>query len=127
MRSRRTTETEFDLRLDAATDTLSPRAGVQLINIVREGISNALRHAKATRITISLERIPQTEGQAGRWNLQVTDDGGGFDVKRGNGHGNGLRNLASRAAELGGKCYIQSAPGTGTRVTVEFSQDGQTS
>ena len=127
MRLRRTTETEFDLRLDAATDTLSPQAGVQLINIVREGVSNALRHANATRITISLERIPQTEGQAGRWNLQVTDDGGGFDVKRGNGHGNGLRNLASRAAELGGKCDIQSAPGAGTRVTVEFSHDGQTS
>ena len=122
MRLRRTTETKFDLRLDAAIGTLSPQAGVQLINIVREGISNALRHAKAKRITISLERIPQSEGEPGRWNLQIADDGGGFDVKRVNGHGSGLRNMASRATELGGKCDIQSTPGAGARVTVEFSE-----
>ena len=92
-----------------------------MLNVVREAVSNALRHAQARQIDVRLERVCSDRKEAPEhWRLDVADDGCGFDMTRVNGHGRGLKNLAARASELGGRSAIQSAPGSGTRVTVEF-------
>ena len=118
-RLRKTTAAEIQLHLDPQSAALEPRVGVQVLNVVREAVSNALRHAGARRIVISLGAANADAGRA-IWRLEVSDDGTGFDPSTTNGSGRGLKNLAARAAELGGQSRVESAPGGGTRVTVEF-------
>jgi len=95
--------------------TLSQRANA--LHIMREAVSNALRHGAAEHIRITLARTP--EGQAA---LDIVDDGVGFDPEANStNRGRGLENLAQRAAELGATFALHSEPGTGTRLRFVFT------
>ncbi|MCJ0765602.1 sensor histidine kinase [Variovorax terrae] len=79
--------------------------------ILRELVSNVLRHAGARCVFVDI----RCEG--GELLTTVRDDGGGLDGARGTGHG--LANLRSRAAELGGHIRFDSGPqGTLARVVL---------
>ncbi|MBL9214649.1 MAG: hypothetical protein JNG83_04150 [Opitutaceae bacterium] len=93
--------------LDAAQE-------VHALQIVRECISNALRHGNAQEVRITVRR------DAGSGVLDVRDDGVGFDPGRVAGDGRGLANLSARAREMGGELHLDSRPGRGTTVTVRF-------
>ena len=115
-RARRNTQAEISLELapDAAQLVPSQQA-VEVLQIVREALTNSLRHAYPRQIGIALTR----DGRD--WRLTIADDGAGFDPQQVAGHtGHGLRNLQDRAAELGGEGVVVSAPGTGTAVRVVF-------
>lgn len=102
------------VRLDSDADPgLSPEAGAELLNLVREALSNAQRHGRAARIDVSLV------GSARGIRLEVADDGVGFDpsIDPGPGH-HGLANMRARAAAIGSHLEIRSAPGEGTRVII---------
>jgi signal transduction histidine kinase len=94
---------------------ISPRQELQVLNILRESISNALRHADPATIRLALRGGP--DGQA---ELIVSDDGCGFDAATLTNPGRGLVNLGIRARELGGTLAVDSAPGKGTRITLHF-------
>jgi signal transduction histidine kinase len=94
----------------AAAAELAGKAG-DVVQLAREALSNVGRHAGAATCRVSLYRTE--EGVV----LEVDDDGRGFDPARAGG-GHGLRNLRERAAALGGRAEITSAPGEGTRVRV---------
>ena len=85
---------------------------VAAYHIAAEAIANALRHSRATRLTVELRRA-----QA-RLALQVTDDGTGMPAER--GEGVGLASMRQRAEELGGTWSVRSAAGTGTTVEASF-------
>lgn len=94
---------------------LSPAIKHHLLRIAQEAITNAVRHAAARAITITLAYEP--EGVV----LSVTDDGNGFVpgevLASGLGHF-GLRGLRGRAGKIGGDLHLESAPGQGTTVRV---------
>lgn len=92
---------------------LTPEQVGHLFHICREALTNVVRHADASRVVVSLGRVN------GALRLGVEDDGAGFDPARRSASGQGLRNLGERARRLGGSLNIQSAPGRGTRITVE--------
>jgi signal transduction histidine kinase len=73
-----------------------------------------LRHGKARQIKVSLAC------KHGSVRLEIADDGAGFDPKAAAGQGIGLRSMARRAAEAGGKLEVQSGLGRGTRVIVQI-------
>jgi signal transduction histidine kinase len=100
--------------LDQAADPgLDPRMGSELLNLVREALSNAVRHAHGRRITISLTADTAVS------TLEIADDGVGFDPALGVAAGHhGLANMGARAAAFGGRLEIRSAPGEGTTVIV---------
>lgn len=115
-RARQNTQAEISLELapDAAQLVPSQQA-VEVLQIVREALTNSLRHAYPRQIGIALTR----DGRD--WRLTIADDGAGFDPQQVAGRtGHGLRNLQDRAAELGGEGVVVSAPGTGTAVRVVF-------
>jgi signal transduction histidine kinase len=87
---------------------------VHSLQIVRESISNALRHGEAKSVHIALS--PRDGGGS----LTVRDDGCGFDPGQRTGEGSGLLNLASRAREMSGSLQLESSPGRGTTVTITF-------
>ncbi|MBN8249806.1 MAG: sensor histidine kinase [Verrucomicrobia bacterium] len=115
-RLRRTTQAEISLELAPdASRLIPPEQVVELLHIVREALTNSIRHGYPRQIGIALTR----EGRD--WRLTVADDGTGFDPQRASGHpGRGLLNLQERADELGGECVVVSVPGTGAAVRVIF-------
>lgn len=104
---------DVELDLEATPPDIPAEARIQLLQIAREALSNIARHAKATRASVGVA----VEGDVVR--LVVADNGRGFDpgAPRDVGH-QGLRNMAERAAELGGELSIESSPGAGTRIIV---------
>ncbi|HVZ66154.1 MAG TPA: ATP-binding protein [Lacunisphaera sp.] len=111
---------EIDVRIaDAAAARLTPAIEVQLLQIVREGISNAMRHGAATRVTVTLR--DEADGAV----LEVTDNGRGFDPAKRAGTGRGLVNLGARADEMHASLQLHSAPGQGTRISLRLPPPGK--
>lgn len=101
-------EVSLDLEVsDLGDETMED----EVVKIVSEALSNALRHARASRITVGVSG----DGEACR--VVVSDDGAGFEVDRVRS-GMGLANLAARASRRGGKANVSSALGEGTTVEV---------
>lgn len=89
---------------------------VHALQIVRECISNALRHGEAREIKVTLAARDRDGA------LLVRDDGRGFDpAARPVARGHGLSNIATRAREMGGASLVQSEPDHGTTVVLHFS------
>lgn len=94
---------------------LSPSQEVHALQIVRECISNALRHGEAREVHITLA------GKDSQGILTVRDNGRGFDpAAQRPAKGHGLANLATRAREMGGTSQVQSEPDHGTTVVLHF-------
>jgi signal transduction histidine kinase len=85
----------------------------ELLLIVTEALSNALRHSHAENVEIRLGR----EGD--NLVLNVVDDGIGFETAD-SPAGMGLANMRTRAYGLGGTMEVESVPGQGTTVEVRF-------
>jgi signal transduction histidine kinase len=88
---------------------LGPRVQAAAFRVGQEALTNALRHAAATEISVSLRRTSR------RVILEVSDDGTGFDPELASG-GFGLASMRERAAAAGGVLRVTSAPGAGTTV-----------
>jgi len=87
---------------------LSPPERMHLLQVVREAVSNAVRHGQAERVTITLRA--EAEGAV----LEVADDGCGFETGAAQGEGRGLANFNARAREIGGAVTVESDRERGT-------------
>ncbi len=102
-------EARIQRRLDPEALELIPSAQVaEIMNILREAVSNSLRHGRPSQIIL---RAGRSDGTVA---LSVQDDGAGFAADRRRGHG--LDNMSARARSLGGELQVESTPGRGTRV-----------
>lgn len=94
--------------------SLTPERELVLYRMIQEALQNILKHAHATRVTVSCsfnERSLTTI---------ITDNGCGFTTDSNQPEGIGLKNMASRAAILKATCSIQSAPAKGTTITIHI-------
>jgi signal transduction histidine kinase len=82
---------------------------VAAYRIVQEALTNVARHAHARTCTIRLAITNE-------FLMEISDDGVGFRPE--SGAGVGLLSMRERAAESGGSCLVESAPGLGTRILV---------
>jgi signal transduction histidine kinase len=110
--SRSSVVTVVDVDGEVASE-LSSRA-TDVVQLVREALSNVGRHGEATTCRVSLRRA-----EIGAI-LEIDDDGRGFDVDL-TTWGMGLNNLRARAESLGGSFAITSVPGEGTTVRISLS------
>lgn len=96
-------------------DSLDTNKEVVLYRVIQECVNNVIRHAAATRLTISL--IKDEDGMS----VTVEDNGKGFDAHNTeNVSGIGLQNIESRITYLNGTVEWDSAPGKGTVVTIHI-------
>lgn len=94
------------LRVDGPVDTAVPAAVAdQLLAVLREGISNAARHARAGSVAVDVRADPVEVV------LRIEDDGVGLPAHRDE---SGLANLRRRARDLGGSLGLEDRPGGGT-------------
>lgn len=103
--------TIVDVDESVAAELASRAADV--VQLVREGLSNVGRHARATSCRITLRR---SNGGA---ELEIDDDGLGFDPSSPSS-GLGMPNLRERVASLGGELTILSIPGEGTTIRAQL-------
>jgi signal transduction histidine kinase len=103
------------VEVDAQLDEVAVPAAVEhaLLRITQEAFSNAVRHGKARRLSVSVVRAD------GHVQLAVRDTGTGFDPVQAR-RGSGLVHIRERVAELGGTVDIASTDGHGTAVTVRI-------
>ena len=102
---------------DVSTKPLSDNIRIVLFTAVRELLVNVMKHAKALRVGVSIQKDNDTIC------VKVEDDGVGFDMSEMDFHvtrkgGFGLFSIRERLAHLGGRVDVDSIPGTGTRVSL---------
>jgi signal transduction histidine kinase len=102
-----------DIHPDAASLITSEQT-TEVVSILREAVSNSMRHGRPRTITLQARRGNESVLFA------VQDDGAGFDLATAGKQGHGLANMQARAAALGGSVKIVSAPGKGTRVLLSL-------
>lgn len=94
---------------------VAPDVETALYRIVQEALNNVIRHGRATRADVLLERRDD------RIVVIVEDDGRGFDPEASSGPKHlGLVGIQERAVALGGSLTIESSPGMGTALFVEI-------
>jgi signal transduction histidine kinase len=109
-------ETRLEMRLSGQPRPLPERATEHLLRISQEAITNAVRHARAQKISIELSFSRD------RVILRVKDDGCGFTPGQSSGALRfGLVNMAERAQQMAARLAVRSEPGNGTEVEVEAS------
>ena len=92
----------------------------ELYFTLREGVLNAVRHARASEIGLSLAR-----SQSG-YQAKLIDNGVGFVVAASEGSSHyGLKGMRERVQKLGGTLDIESAPGKGTRIDIQIPFSGK--
>jgi signal transduction histidine kinase len=103
-----------DVKVSADIDEfVGPRCAQHSVQALREILSNVVRHSEASAVAIQIDTSDNLI------EVVVHDNGVGFIPNVGSGRG--VRNLASRARQLGGNCTIQSKIGGGT--TVRWTAD----
>lgn len=106
---------EFNCKDEFAPVSLSSVEGINSYRIIQESINNALKHAKATKV--SVEVLCQNQFIE----IIIRDNGIGFDKAKTN-LGNGLSNLKKRTKELNGEILVTSQLKEGTTVVLKFNK-----
>jgi signal transduction histidine kinase len=103
-------ELEVELEVDPAV-VLAPDEQIEVFRIVQEGLANVRKHAGAAQADVWIGR------DGTKRVVRILDDGAGFEPSE-NGAGQGLKNMKLRAATIGGKLELATAPGGGTTLEV---------
>lgn len=97
---------------------LSPAEELGLFRIAQEALNNVVKHAGVAQATVRLHLAPPA------W-LEISDRGQGFTPgQAGDGGRLGLAGMRERAAEIGWRLEVASAPGAGARIRVEKTEAG---
>lgn len=110
-----TKSVQTKLNFGTVTRQLPPETEYQVLRIVREAVNNAVKHAAAHQIEVSLEARP------GAVAITVKDDGSGFSrddaASPGPGH-YGIIGMKERASQIGATLDLVTQPGAGTAITL---------
>lgn len=105
---------EFDIDSSIPENiSFSSLKGINLYRIIQESVNNALKHAQATKIAVSITATGKG------YTIKIEDNGNGFNTEDA-GLGNGLNNIKKRVAESGGELAVITAPGKGTAIVIHI-------
>jgi len=110
---------EVQLNTNQNNERLHPAIETALFRICQEALTNCAKHAKANKVTITIDINP-TEAI-----IKIQDNGVGFELQRVNDtpmKGIGLLSIRERAEGLGGKAYIKTDLEHGTLIEVRIPQ-----
>jgi signal transduction histidine kinase len=99
---------------------LPARVEFQLLRVAQESLANAIKHAGAKRVVITLESTPEAT------RLRISDDGRGFSpgaLTRSDNSHFGVLGMQERAARIGAELSIVGTPGAGCVVTLNLPSD----
>lgn len=112
------TEIEVDVNADETIPRLDPEREILIFRIIQEALNNISKHAHATYVDITITSEDDII------TIIVSDNGIGFEpaaIMTAQGlKGSGIMHMMERARIVGGKCRIESNPGDGASVVMEF-------
>jgi signal transduction histidine kinase len=111
--------TGIDIEVNGSIEGLPAETEIAAFRVIQEAVTNAIRHAEASRIEVTVER------RDGDLELTITDDGRGFDVRdtmesASSGKALGLFGMQERVGILDGEVEIDSALGRSTTVRIRM-------
>lgn len=110
---RRRTNLKIDLKIPESVCKFTPEFETTIYRIIQEGLTNVVKHSKASKVSISLQKKRDFA------RIIMKDNGTGFDVKSSYSSGGfGLFRLKENAELLGGKFKINSKKGRGTKLDI---------
>jgi len=114
-----TSRIDFAAHVEDIDSLCNKEAEIHLYRIVQEGVNNILKHSHATEAVV----VIMVQDDHSR--ISIRDNGKGFIVPNVEesmikGIGHGLGTIAERVRILGGQWKIESAPGAGTRLSIEI-------
>lgn len=112
-------EVSFDFEVDTQLESIDYQftslEGINLFRVIQEAVNNAVKHAEATQIKVSITKSKDTNY---RFLVSVLDNGKGFSDSK-ISSGNGLSNMEKRISEAGGEISFDSTPqGTAVRIWI---------
>ena len=114
----------FTLELDPHSIRQEDNRGETIYRITEEALRNIEKHARANEVNISLKRIEPSANDNNSnpiFQLEVIDDGIGFNTdNEATGH-YGLIGLREQAALINGELIIDSVPGNGTSICLRYT------
>lgn len=108
-------EVEWKHEAPADSPELSARTYMQLTRVLRESISNVIKHSGAKHCFVTCTVV---EGQL---RFRIKDDGRGIDHDLGRGHG--VASMKRRAKRMSGQCLVESRPGHGVVISLTVPLD----
>ena len=120
---RRHPDTHVMVNFGKLADSYGEGIDLTLYRCIQEGITNAIRHGKASNLSVDLFEEPPARStgskkSGGKLSLTLSDDGKGIAPSTPKGFG--LTTMAERVRSLGGSCVIESARSRGTTIHVEI-------
>lgn len=114
-------DTALDVQCELESVALDRERQVMLLRATQEGLSNARKHARASRVSVVLREVTGVSGEReGAVVLTVDDDGTGPDPERMQSGGFGLTGLADRMRAVGGGVRLDPGPQGGARLEVRL-------
>ncbi|HYW81580.1 MAG TPA: sensor histidine kinase, partial [Thermoguttaceae bacterium] len=104
----------IELRTDVHTDRFPPPLESAIFRIIQESLTNAVRYSQSEKVRVELVETNH------HVHVEVQDWGIGFDPTGTTANRFGLQGIRERAKLFGGKAVIDSAPGKGTRISVDL-------
>ena len=105
-------EMEVEVHSQMVSEQLPDEIKICVYRLVQEALNNAAAHASAKHARVSVREVTE------RLEVEITDDGQGFDPQR--MRGMGLLGMEERVKRLGGKLKIESRAGHGTTIVAEL-------
>lgn len=107
----------IELSLSDRLPDMPAQVQYHLVHFAQEGVTNALKHAGAQRVEVSLQTTDEFAS------VIVSDDGRGFDLSASPGPAQGhfgIQGMRERASRMNGALHLETKPGSGTRLTLSI-------
>lgn len=114
----RSTSTKFTLLVDNTVDTMDKTIIIQVFRVIQESLTNIIRHANASQVSISLQIKPASN----TLELMIKDNGQGCDLNNISA-GFGVQGMKERVKLLGGEFKLQSQVGKGMQIQATIPLD----
>jgi two-component system sensor histidine kinase UhpB len=118
----RVPDTRFALSVRGDLEGLSEPLNLTVYRLIQEGLTNISKHANATRVEITVERIEPADGDVGELRLVIADDGDGMESTARTARF-GLMGMRERVEMAGGTFVVESEPGRGLRFMARLPAD----
>jgi signal transduction histidine kinase len=110
---------KFELDLAGDLDAFGENLNINLFRIVQESLNNALKHAKAKNIKVTLK-----QDRVGNLNLAIQDDGIGMDINKVDQTQHfGLLGIRERIQGFHGQFSVESSAKRGTKIIIQIPKE----
>lgn len=104
----------FDVPGELPAVPLSSEVRHNVLLVAKEALNNAVKHSRGTEVSVKLR------ADSSALQIEISDNGRGFEKAATSARGNGLQNMEKRMRNIGGTLELTSAPGKGTVISIQI-------